>query len=234
VPTLELVFRAAQPPGWAGWLLAALVVLAVPGAIASRRALERGEELPPPRALYLQTGLLLLVLLGAGWLAARDLGLALGSRPPPSARAWALGGAVLSGMLVAALAVWRVTPEVERARGAAFLPRDGLERALVAAVACLAGLAEELVWRAVLPALVLHWTGNAWLAVGLSALSFGCAHAVQGRLATAVVFAVALAFQALVQAAGGLAVAVAVHALYDLLAVFWLAPYLRRRSLSSP
>jgi membrane protease YdiL (CAAX protease family) len=234
VPPLELVFRAGAAPGWASWLFAALMLLLVPAALASRRALERGEALPPPRTLYLQTALNLLIVLGLALLAARELELRVWSRPAPSARAWALGGATLAGMLVAAVAVWRVTSPAERERGMALLPRDGSERTLLVVLACLAGLAEELAWRAVLPALVLHWTGNAWLAVGLSALAFGLGHAVQGRLAMAVVFAVALAFQALVQAAGGLALAVSVHVLYDALAALWLAPYLARRSGLSP
>lgn len=234
MPPLELVFRAGEPPGWPTWLLVGLVVLAVPAALASRRAIERGDELPAPGALYLQLAVTLAILGAVAHFAARDLGLAPWSRPAPPPRAWALGAAVLVGMLVLAVAVWRVTPLVERERSAALLPRKAGERALVVLVAGLAGLAEELTWRAVLPALLWHGTGNAWLAVGLSALSFGLAHAVQGRLAMAVVFAMAFTFQALVETAGGLAVAVAVHASYDALALLWLAPYLRGRSAASP
>jgi membrane protease YdiL (CAAX protease family) len=234
VPTLELAFRASDAPGWPAWLFAGLIVLLVPAALASRRAIERGEELPAPGALYLQLSVTLLILGGVALLAARDLGLDVLSRPPPSARAWALGGATLAGMLAAAVLVWRVTPREESERTDALLPRDGRARSLALLTACLAALAEELAFRAVLPALLWHWTGDAWLAVGLAAAIFGITHAVQGRLATAVVFAGALAFQALVEAGGGLAVAVAVHATYDALALLALAPYLRSRAGTSP
>lgn len=211
-------------------MLLALVVLAVPAALSSRRAIVRGAEMPAPGALYAQAAVQLLIVGLLAHFAGRDLGLSAWSRAAPSARAWALGAALLAGMLAMAAAVWRVTPQAERERGAAFLPRRAGERGLVVLVACLAGLVEEFAWRAVLPALLGHWIGNPWLAVGLSALSFGLAHAVQGRLAMAVVFATALCFQVLVQVGGGLAVAVAVHTTYDLLAVFWLSPYLRGRS----
>lgn len=234
MPPLELAFRAENAPAWPSWLLLALVVLAVPAALASRRALESGAALPAPGALYGQAALQLSVVGVLGWLAARDLGLELASRPAPTAGDWALGGAALAGMLAMALAVWRVMPAVERERGAAFLPRNAGERALVVLVACLAGIAEELAWRAVLPALLWRWTGDARLAVALSALSFGLGHAVQGRLAMAVVFATALVFQLLVEVSGGLWVAVAVHAAYDALVVLGLSPYLRRRSGASP
>jgi membrane protease YdiL (CAAX protease family) len=234
VPTLELAFRAEDAPGWPSWLLIALVLLAMPAALASRRAIVNGAEMPAPGALYGQAAVNLSIVGVVALLAARDLGLAVASRPAPTAWAWVLGGAVLAGMLAMALVVWRVTPAAERERGAAFLPRNARERALVVGVACLAGVAEELAWRAALPALLDRWTGDAWLAVGLSALSFGLGHAVQGRLAMAVVFATALVFQLLVEASGGLWVAVAVHAAYDLLAVLWLSPYLRGRSGASP
>jgi hypothetical protein len=234
VPELELAFRAVEPAGWPAWLFAGLVVLLVPAALASRRALERSDELPPPAALYAQLSVQLAIVGGVAWLAARDLGLAPWSRPLPSPRDWALGAAVLAGMLGMAVAVWRITPPAERERGAALLPDDACSRALAVLTSSLAGLVEELAWRAVLPALLWHWTGQAWVALAVAALTFGLAHAVQGRLAMAVVFAVAIAFQVLVEATGSLWVAIVVHAAYDALAVLWLSPYLRARGAASP
>lgn len=234
VPELELAFRAVDPPSWGTWLFLALVVLAIPAALASRRAIASGTEMPAPRVLYAQLALQLLILGGVAQLAAGDLGLDPWSRPLPSAAAWAWGAATLVGMILAAFAVWRVMPQAERERGEAFLPRDGLARALAVLTACLAALAEELAWRAVLPALVWSWTGDGWLAIGIAAAMFGLGHAVQGGLAMTVVFAMAFAFQALVEVAGGLVVAIAVHATYDVLAVLVLGPYFRTRSGASP
>lgn len=227
---LEFTFRAAAEPGWVSGVFVALVVLASLAAQASRRALDTGEELPPPRELYPQ----LLVQLGgigvAAAFASRELALDVLGRPPPPARAWAWGAGALAAMLASAVLLWRVTPEAERARRAALLPTSGEERLMFAFVACAAGLAEELAWRAVLPAALAAWTGQAWVGIALAAASFAVGHALQGRAAMLVVFAMALAFQGLVEVADGLGVAVVTHALYDALVGLWLGPRLCRRA----
>ena len=229
MPALELTFRAAAAPGWAAWVLLALIALATLGAHASRRALVGGEALPPLRALYPQLALQLGAVGLVAALASRELALEVWRRPAPSAGAWAWGGLALAAMLAAAALLWRVTPADERARRAALIPATSDERALLVLLACVAGLAEELAWRAVLPALIARWTGSAWAGVALAAGSFGLAHALQGRLAMGVVLVLALVFQGLVEVAGSLWVAVAVHAAYDAGVGLWLAPRLRDR-----
>jgi membrane protease YdiL (CAAX protease family) len=222
-------FAVTDSLGSIAWAFLFLQVLLVWAAWRSRVALEAGEELPPPGVLYGSIALQGLFLLGFALAAAWDAGIHL----RPIDQSWTqsvLWGPVALLLLLAAVpSVWRLTSPEERERRAQMLPRTAPERSLALAVSLIAGVGEEIVWRAVLPALLLHLTGSLTLAIGLSAVSFGLAHWVQGKLAMAVVIAFALVFHGLVALTGGLVAAVAVHALYDAVVAIWLGPLLHER-----
>ncbi len=223
-------FIATEPLGMVAWAFVALQVLLAYAAWRSRAALVGGEKLPPPRVLYPVVALQLLVLLGLALAAAWDAGIAL--RPPGHSweRALIYGPLALALLLASVLPVWRFTPAAERARRTALLPRDTVETSLVLLVCLIAGVAEEIAYRAVLPGLLQRLTGSLEAALLLSAVAFALAHWVQGKLAMAVVLGFAIAFHALVALTGGLAAAIAVHALYDALVSTWLGPRLHRRA----
>jgi membrane protease YdiL (CAAX protease family) len=61
------------------------------------------------------------------------------------------------------------------------VPRSGAERALWILVAITAGFCEEVLYRGWLWRFVGDLTGHLWMAVVLSAVAFGLAHAYQGR-----------------------------------------------------
>lgn len=223
-------FQVSEPIGSVAWAFLALQVLLVWGAWRSRKALEAGEELPPPAVLYgsvIVQGLLLLAFaLAAAW----DAGIRLRPADQSWGRALLWGPPALALLLASVPPVWRLTSPEERARRAQMLPGTPRERSLALAVSLVAGVGEEVVWRAVLPALLLHLTGSLALAIGLSVVSFSLAHWVQGRLAMGVVLLFALLFHGLVALTGGLVAAVAVHALYDAAVSVWLGPLLHRRA----
>jgi len=98
------------------------------------------------------------------------------------------------------------------------MPQSPRERALYSVMAIVAGIAEEAAYRGVLMSAVWHATGFASLAVLVSALAFALGHVVQGRKSMAVIFVMACSMHALVWYTGTLVIAMAVHAVYDLLA----------------
>jgi membrane protease YdiL (CAAX protease family) len=223
-------FHVGAPIGSLAWAFLVLQVLLVWAAWRSRAALEAGEELPPPAVLYSSVAVQGLFLLAFGLGAAWDAGIQLRPAEQSWTQALLWGPLALLVLLASVVPVWRLTPTEERARRAAMLPRTPGERGLALTVSLIAGVGEELVWRAVLPALLLHLTGSLALAIGLSVVSFSLAHWVQGKLAMAVVLVFALVFHGLVALTGGLVAAVAVHALYDAAVSTWLGPLLQRRA----
>jgi membrane protease YdiL (CAAX protease family) len=106
------------------------------------------------------------------------------------------------------------------------MPQSSRERALFSVVSVVAGISEEAAYRGVLMAVLSYALGNPWLAALISALAFAVGHALQGWKSMVVIFAMACSMHALVWYTGTLVVAMAVHAIYDL-----LAPTVRRRIL---
>ena len=224
-------FAVTDPLGLAAWAFLGMQVALLWAVRRSRAALESGEKLPSPSVLYPSLALQGLFVLGAALLAAHDAGIRLipAAQSVSKALIWA---PIALALLVGSVPVlWRITPAEQRERNTAFLPTNAKESSWVLAVSLIAGLGEEIAWRAVLPALLVHLTGSTALAIALSALSFGFAHWVQGKIAIVAVFAFALVFHGLVALTGGLPAAIAVHALYDALVGTILGPYLRRRAV---
>ncbi len=129
-----------------------------------------------------------------------------------------LMGAVLLAVAVAALAPrWR--EQVRRRDRFVHLvaPRTPGERVLWTAVSVSAGVAEELAYRGVFFAILAPIVGVPGATL-LTALAFAAGHLAQGWQAAPVVFAFAVGFQLLVLASGTLVIAMAVHAVYDLIA----------------
>jgi membrane protease YdiL (CAAX protease family) len=118
---------------------------------------------------------------------------------------------------------WRRKIRNRDARLALFVPRTRSERLWWTAVSVVAGISEELVWRGVLIALLWRVT-DSWLAAAiLSSTAFGVSHAVQGKHSAVIIGAMAMVMAAFVHWSGGLFLAMAMHAGYDLAAGFGYA-----------
>ncbi|MGH7654328.1 MAG: CPBP family glutamic-type intramembrane protease [Gemmatimonadaceae bacterium] len=189
------------------------------------------RPVPPRSTMYLNSLAMLVVLLAVAWFVARTFAYDLFAVPALGARAW-LAGACALGFQCAMQYVSNVirTPEERRTMPVLrMMPRSASERALYSVVAVAAGVAEEAAYRGVLTSILWHALGVGWLAAVVSAVAFAASHAVQGWKSMAVIFVMACSMQLLVSYTGTLVIAMAVHAMYDL-----LAPTLRRRILREP
>ena len=98
------------------------------------------------------------------------------------------------------------------------LPRTDGERKAFVAVALTAGICEEIVYRGFGLAFV-HWAfpnASSAVAVVVTSVAFGVAHAYQGWIGVAATTLLGLVFGAIVVATGTLLVVIIIHALIDL------------------
>lgn len=99
-----------------------------------------------------------------------------------------------------------------------FMPRDRTERVLWVAVAVAAGVSEEITYRGVMFVVLVGLTGNAMMAAVGASLIFGLSHIVQGWKSAGIISVIALCLHGLVAVSGSLYLAIAVHAIYDVIA----------------
>jgi len=162
-------------------------------------------------------------------LVARDVGLdPFAGRLELAPLPWLATAAVLGGLLATMPLRWRTrTPEARR-RQSILAPRTPSQAAVNAGLCLLAGFGEEITWRGVLHACVWWATDSWWIATAGCAVSFGVAHAIQGRRAVLLVTGVAVWMHVIVLWTGSLYLAMVAHAVYDLVATFTIARWVRR------
>lgn len=102
-------------------------------------------------------------------------------------------------------------------RAGPLVPRSGVERALFVLVAVTAGFCEELLYRGWLWRFFHDLTGHLWIAVVLSAVAFGLAHAYQGRAGIISTGIVGLLFSVPVLLANSLVPVQVIHTGLDLM-----------------
>jgi membrane protease YdiL (CAAX protease family) len=126
--------------------------------------------------------------------------------------------ALLALGLTAMPPVWRRSVE-RRERGIhLFMPRTPPERGLWVAVAMAAGVSEEVTYRGVLFAVLTGMTGSAVAGAAIASAIFGLSHVVQGWKSAGIVTIIALMVHGLVAVSGTLLLAIAIHAIYDIVA----------------
>jgi len=203
-----------------------LVALLLPyAAIRSSLHLARGAPMPPARSIHIQTLFLLVILAALALWTARRASIDLFPVPAIGALPAAASGAWVAAMLVFAAWRWPRRPEASRRRMAGLLPQSPSGWIMWVAVCLAAGVGEEIVYRGVLHALVERWARSCaappeaawWGAAIFSAAAFGAGHAVQGRAAAAITFAMALVFQGFARWSDSLYLSMASHFMYDLL-----------------
>jgi membrane protease YdiL (CAAX protease family) len=126
------------------------------------------------------------------------------------------------GLLAVGFAVVgsRLRQEVERRERKLHMcmPRTRQERWLWAGVSLAAGFGEEVTYRGVMFTLLSRLTGEALPAAIIASAVFGLSHILQGWKNVVIVAIIALAIQGLVIWSGSLYLAIAMHAIYDLVA----------------
>jgi membrane protease YdiL (CAAX protease family) len=139
------------------------------------------------------------------------------------------------GMLIVLVCVmyprWKSNAVHKRAEVYRNLPQAPNEMGMWIFISLSAGFVEEIVYRGVLFGVLFYSLGIWWAAAILCAVSFALAHVTQGWKSAAIIFFFSVAFQGLVWFTGTLYVAMAVHALYDIIAGF---AYMRLYKLTVP
>jgi membrane protease YdiL (CAAX protease family) len=186
----------------------------------------------PSRArIYTHSLAALAPLFALAWLTARTVDYHLFAFPRAGVKELAAGaGALLFqfGMMGVNLGV-RSRDEIRDMAVNRLMPRTARERLLYSACSIAAGIAEEAAYRGVLMSILWLALGNPWLTVFISATAFALAHALQGWKSMLVIFVMACSMHALAWYTGTLVVAMAVHAVYDL-----VAPTILRKTSPAP
>jgi membrane protease YdiL (CAAX protease family) len=187
--------------------------------------------IPSLARIYRNTIVVLLILFALAWFTARTFDYRIFALPKFGTPELLAGAGALLFQFAMMLASHTVRSAGELSDMAInrMMPRSPRERALYAVVAVIAGVAEEAAYRGVLLSILGYALGNPWLAVFIAALAFAAGHALQGWKSMVVIFVMACSMHALVWYTGTLVIAMAVHALYDV-----LVPTLRRRIWPAP
>jgi hypothetical protein len=213
----------------------AYVLLLLPWvAFKSARAFNARLRLPGPAAalplerIYANTIAMLVVLFALSWVTARSFQSErlIFAAPHIGARELLAGVAALLFYFVMMYAnLTTRSPDERRAMAInRLVPRTRAAKLLYSATSIVAGVAEEAAYRGVLVWILAYALGSSWPAVIVSAAAFAFSHALQGWKSMVVIFIMACSMHALVWYTGTLVIAMAVHAIYDL-----LAPTVRRR-----
>ena len=165
---------------WALLFLFIFVLFMPYVAIKSAINLRRAKSLPDRSNVIMR----ILVMEGifgllAVWVA-RNTGVELFNRGMLPAKALLLGAAILVIALATLPLRWRMISEGDRRRLMLARPRAPKDLLWWAALSLAAAVAEELVYRGVMPAVLLPYTRNWWLAISIAVVVFAVSHANQG------------------------------------------------------
>jgi membrane protease YdiL (CAAX protease family) len=173
----------------------------------------------PPKVSYFSSQIVVLGLFFAfSAFVARREWIDVLPRTVPEPRMFGLGAAVLVALVILMRPLWRQRVEARSRKVWLFMPRTRRERLLWAGCSLAAGISEEVTYRGVMFAILWRLTGSAIAAALIAAAVFSISHFLQGWKSMAIIFGIALTFQAIAWLSGSLYVSMAVHALYDLAA----------------
>lgn len=180
----------------------------------ARKLLTR--DYPPRRKEFISTILSLLSFAGFSILVAQDEYIDLWAMPNDWLKALLLSAMVLIAMIVFIAPQCRRNVEKREWKLYYYMPRTAVEKVLWAGVSLFAGFGEEIVYRGVMFSLLWRLLDSPLAAALIAAVVFAFAHYMQGWRSMLVLFAFALAFQAMFYLTGSLFPGMAVHFLYDL------------------
>ncbi len=211
---------------WAAYR-SAKVFNAPPAADGAKPA----RPIPSVATIQANTAVLMVVLFVLSWFTAKSFGYGVFTVPELGMKEIfaGLGALAFQYAMMFANRAMRTADEIRNMPVGRLMPRTGRERVLWIIISVLAGIAEEAAYRGVLMAVLWYALGNPWLAAAISATAFAIGHALQGWKSVLVIFVMALSMHVLVWFTGTLVIAMAVHAIYDL-----LAPTVRRKLLPEP
>lgn len=196
----------------------------------SRKRFQPDAEGPPitrrqyyGSAFFTQVATLFLALL-----VARDVDMELLGPFRVEPLVWLATAGVFGALLATLPLRWRSRSPDARRRQSVIAPRTAPQAAINAALCLLAGVGEEITYRRVLHGCLWWATDSWWIATLFCSLSFGVAHAIQGRRSMLIIAGVAFWMHLTVLWTGSLHLAIVVHAVYDLIATFTMARWVKR------
>lgn len=205
-------------PGFAGWYHLAFFGLLIPWAAWRTRTRLATQPLPPRRRHFIAVLVQLLFFLVISVSVAYAEGIDLLVFPRVGWLSWLAAIALLGAGVVLMAPVWRRGVERRERKLHLFMPRTGPERNLWVAVAIAAGLSEEVTYRGVMYVILGGITGSALAGAVGASLIFGISHIVQGWRSAGIITVIALLLHGLVALSGTLLLAIAIHAIYDIIA----------------
>jgi membrane protease YdiL (CAAX protease family) len=188
-------------------------------------ASQRADPRFTREALFRSTLIVQLALLGFALITAGRGGWLADLFPRPHASGLSITISIAALMVALGTLPWRwrtKTPAQQR-RLYTIVPHGMREPVRWILLCLMAGVGEEIVYRGVLFGIWHWWTGMWWAAAVISAIAFGFAHMVQGLRSGLLITILALGMQGLVNLTGDLYHAMAVHFIYDLVAIEMIA-----------
>lgn len=217
-----------------GWAFIAFITLFLPWAVVRNRDAALAMAWIPLAdrfvAMLVPQIVLGVLALATAWIE----GVALFPARFPPVGAWLAGSVFLVATVALVRPYWRRSIEDLKPTWRLFAPTNARERRMWVALSLSAGLAEEWVWRGVLPALITEVTGSLPAAIAISIASFAVAHAIQGPRSMLAIAGIAAAFHMLVLISGSLYVAMVVHFVYDVIAGFTYERFARDLGFLQP
>jgi membrane protease YdiL (CAAX protease family) len=183
------------------------------------------EKFPPKLALRLDALIMHALVFLFAWFVWRSFRLPVFPPYAIQVKHVVSGLGILLVFVAGMYPMWKTNALKKRERVYRSVPQAPREMGAWIVVACSAGFAEEIAYRGVLFGILMYWIENWWVAALLCAAAFALGHAIQGWKGVLIIFAMSVIFQGLVWYTGTLYVAIAVHAIYDIIAGFvylWL------------
>lgn len=190
------------------------------------------DQLPPEaerEGVYFSSAFSVWVLAGLAMLAARHSGLTRGDlRIEGISTALLLGAAGLTTLAgLAVMAAGRALKVPESALVDYLIPRTSSEKIAFTGLSVSAGIAEELIFRSFLIAVIYRVSGNLGVAVSISVAAFAVTHAYQGFVGVLRVALLGMVLTAPFVLTGSVYPSMIAHTVLDLLAGLVLADWLR-------
>lgn len=230
LPVVAWAFMARGGMGLGAAVLAALLVVSLPALSVAQVGMVGPEDLDA-LSVYLSSAVVIAVLgtlslfIGLGEIGASGMGLLVGPIGPMVT--WAavttVGGVavLVVARLLSGWAGWRETELVRLV-----MPSDARERSGFVVVSLVAGIGEELTYRAFLLGVLIAAFGAPWTAAVVTSIAFGLLHAYQGALGMVRTATIGLLFAAVVLQTGSVWPVVVGHVIINLVAGLGLGEWL--------
>ena len=198
------------------FLFVALIFVPLAG-IASYLRIRSGKPLRPKRQRYVATIVMQFVILVVTLLAARAEGITLLGRQWGSPLTWLVVAGYMVLLTFRMRHAWARLPDERKEKARRLLPDDPSLMCLWVGVAALAGISEELAYRGLAYQLLRAMGLNIAFALLVCVTAFAIGHMTQGWRGVLGTFVLAILFHCLVFATNSLYLAIAFHAVYNLI-----------------